>query len=207
MFNEKVYDKLHKIVFCGDYPGYTPQVVESPNGDGKLDSAKRYAHISQKNILPYSESNPDDAGVLTHYLLHAHGQAVEMAKAMGIDEKYYPDLRYGALRLVEYPPGAIANPHTDFDLFTLMIYRNLPEHFEYIGGEPESSLRDLNHQLHYGEILDEIGFAKPSPHQVTASDKTQKSMVYFAIPDWDVTLPSGLTVGEWIAERIKRSRY
>lgn len=34
-----------------------------------------------------------------------------------------------------------------------------------------------------------------------------ESIVFFAIPDHAAVLPSGETVGEWLEERLARSRY
>jgi isopenicillin N synthase-like dioxygenase len=232
LFTAAEYVELHSIVFRNDYPGYTPGVIESPNGDSKLDDKKQYAHVAQK----YLERMPRGEGIqiltLSKYLDRAHDLAMQVAVAIGVPPEFWPSRQYGALRVLQYGPDAITNTHTDFDLFTLMCYRNIPGYFKYTLPElgtlrrkqaeqrsvvqnlmHEASLnraKVLNEQVHFGEILEEINPShfKADDHEVIASGGPyQYSIVYFAIPDHDATLPSGVTVGKWIDERIKRSRY
>lgn len=205
MLDKGDYAVIHDIVFQPNYPGYKPTIVESPDGDGVLDHGKRYAHIAYKYLAEYY-----DAGnklILESYLNRAHNLALEAAYAMGVPEEYMPDINRGALRILEYPPGAVTNPHCDFNLFTLMMYRDQPEHFEYVSGEPSTQLQEINHQIHYGEITELLGLGYATRHKVTASDTTQHSIVYFNVPRWEVKLPDGRTVEEFIVERTARSRY
>jgi isopenicillin N synthase-like dioxygenase len=214
MFNAADYKKLHSIVFQDNYPGYKPNIIEAPNGDGYWDNDKRYAHIAAKYLtdLPYTPTKT----VLQDYLSRATQYAVSVAISLGVPKEFWPTYQYSAIRLLEYPPGAVTNPHTDFDLFTLMLYRNIPETFEYCGRDQLhkdnpllQEARELNNQIHFGEIL---GIINPcywaTPHKVVAdpAQRTQYSMVYFAIPDHAAVLPTGETVGAWIEERISRSR-
>jgi hypothetical protein len=102
--------------------------------------------------------------------------------------------------------GAITNEHEDFDLFTLMLYRDQPDKFVYHWDNMPTTVRILNTQCHLGQIAKEIGVGNAVKHSVLPSDKPQYSVVYFAIPDHEAILPSGITVGEWLNERISRSR-
>lgn len=197
------YDRLHNLVFSGGYTGYRPTVTESPNGDGKLDTEKRFAHVATK----YRHENARAQMVLDGYLLRAHRLAVEVARALDVPDAFMPRLDYGALRVLEYPPGAISHEHQDFDLFTIMLYRDQPDRFVSDWHGMPAAVRALNAQCHMGQIGEELGLGwTATRHSVRPSETTQRSVVYFAIPDWAAVLPSGLTVGAWLEERLYRSR-
>lgn len=211
------YSDLHRIVFTDGYPGYKPSVRELPNGDGKVDADKRYAHIAMKYLSDDVVSSRRDWAALVAALTEAHQLALKVATALCVPEAFMPSVQYSALRVLEYAPGAISNLHTDFDLFTLMMYRDQPDRFvtdEYdvratSSFEQTSALhcaRELNRQLHLGELAELLGLGTATPHEVIASKTRQCSIVYFAIPDHNAVLPGGLTVGAWIDERMARSR-
>lgn len=231
LFTAADYAKLHSIVFQPDYPGYKPNVVEAPNGDGNKDVLKRYAHVAEKYIVDYPrpldvdwESHCYNKDLLNSYLDKAHELSLEVAISIGVPRPFWPVRKYGALRVLEYDANATTAPHKDFDLFTLMLYRNDEQYFKYLDEKPtmetiqaltnsDNALKkaqQLNAQIHFGEILEEIDSEsfRANKHEVVASGgPCQYSVVYFCIPDWSAVLPSGLTVGKWIDERIKRSRY
>ncbi len=238
LFNASDYATIHSLVFRDDYPGYKPNVVESPNGDGKLDSLKRYAHVAEKYLAP---KGPDTYGedvyfthherdfCLSQYLDRAHLLSLEVAISIGVPREFWPVRKYGALRVLEYGPDAVTNPHTDFDLFTLMCYRNLPEYFKYLDNQAKDAhvigsrkradtlktAQKLNAQVHFGELLELLDQQDPSNkvwkatnHEVVASGgPSQFSIVYFSIPDHGAVLPNGVTVEDWLQERLSRSRY
>lgn len=211
MFSEKDYQIISDAVFHKNYPGYRPNVIESPDGDGKWDNDKRYAHIANKYLETYTHPY---CRTLKEYLHQANEKAIQVAIKLGVPKEFWPVKQYSALRVLEYPPGAITNPHYDFDLFTLMCYRNVPEAFRYInpderGGKLLLWANELNRQIHFGEILEFVIPAyKATRHEVIADpqDRTQYSIVYFAIPDHNAVLPNGITVEAWLAERMERSR-
>lgn len=210
MFTAVDYTRLHQIVFQPDYPGYRPEVVEAPNGDGYWDTDKRYAHVAAKYLkeMDYSYNKMH----LESYLGRAHEKAVEVSVALGVPPQFFPKQEYSALRILDYPPGAVTHPHTDFDLFTLMCYRNLPECFKYRSPASMGAYQHLNEQIHFGELLELIapGAFLATEHEVlpmpAMSGRHQYSIVYFAIPDHATVLPSGETVGAWLDERMSRSR-
>lgn len=220
--NRAQYDQLAKIVFRGDYPGYRPEVRELPNGDGRVDADKRYAHVASKYLAQASATlSKREFGFLWDVLEDAHRLALAVADALGVPALFGPTFSAGALRVLEYPVGATSNLHTDFDLFTVMIYRDQPECFVardtscFGCNEPQRcwdrahrlhNAKKLNAQLHIGELGELIGLGPATPHEVIASDKPQHAIVYFAIPSHDAVLPGGMTVGEWLAERMSRSR-
>ena len=204
MFTEQDYNILYSIVFSGDYSGYKPEVKESPNGDGKIDDCKKYAHVAEKYIKGYSQEK-----LLREYLSKCHDLSIEIAKKLGVKKDLYPDIKYGALRILDYPPGSISNRHKDFDLFTISCYRNHTDSFKFYNDTVPENIRAINKQLHLGEMIELVDKKyKANPHEVLASENRQKSIVYFSIPDWESVFPvTGQKVGEWLEERYKRSRY
>lgn len=216
VFNQIGYAVLHDIVFRGDYPGYKPTVTEIPNCDGKADADKRYAHVALKYLPGWGTAI--ERRVLVAMLEEAHGRAEMVYDALGGPPEFRPDIRYGALRVLEYPPGAISHEHTDFDLFTLALYRDRPECFrraEEWTDIPTAALA-LNRGLHIGDLGEEIGLGKATRHSVVASDQPQHSIVYFAIPDHEARIGEEFvradgftvrpTVRDWLNERMARSR-
>ena len=197
MLSKNDYDLLHQKVFGDSYKGYRPTVKEIPNGDGKIDNDKRFAHIAEKY-------NPDTE--LLEFLEKGHQLSLLVAQALNVPKTFMPVRKYAVLRVLEYPVGAITNEHEDFDLFTLMLYRDQPDKFIYHWVDMPHEVKVLNAQCHLGQIATEIGLGAAVKHSVLASDKPQHSIVYFAIPDHEAILPSGITVGEWLNERMARSR-
>jgi hypothetical protein len=246
IFDRKRYDLLNEIVFASEgddehelrYPGYRPEVKEIPNGDGKVDATKRFAHIALKYLdAPGSEWMSDFAKrALREALAVAHFEACRVAEALGVPAAFYPRAEFGALRLLEYPPGAGSEEHTDFDLFTVLCYRETPGDLELLeGGDAAHEMivgryakaTDIDPHLHIGEIGELVGLGPATPHRVPARDYVQRSIVYFAIPDHAARLPRRVegvsryaqsgeiagvsyapdqTVGEWLKERLARSR-
>lgn len=204
LFSTATYNLLHSLVFRPDYPGYKPTVKEIPNGDGNVDAEKRYAHIAPKYL-----TDPWQRAALMPYMEAAHALALKAAHLACIPFKYHPCLEYSAMRVLDYPPGAISNKHEDFDLFTLMCYRDQPLCFraDEVDMSPELRLiKSVNWQAHLGQLGEAIGLGKATPHEVLPSAYRQGSIVYFAIPDHNVALPDGTLVRDWLNERMARSR-
>ncbi len=198
MFTAADYQTLSAIVFRDDYPGNATArgVVEAPNGDGARDDGKRYSHVACK-YLPHPEDFTFHHHVLFAYLRIAYNRAVAAAERLGVPSAMMPSFEHGALRVLEYPAGAGSAVHTDFDLFTLNLYRNVENY----------GLGPFHMPVHMGELGTAIGLGPAWPHFVAPLDVPQRSIVYFAIPDHAAVLPGGGgTVGEWIKERIARSR-
>jgi isopenicillin N synthase-like dioxygenase len=217
IFNERDYEALHRHVFREGYAGYKPTVKEIPNGDGKVDAEKRFAHVAPKYFTPGDEA---EAKFLGMYLEEAHSVALQVAKALRLPKPFWPRIEYGALRILDYPPGAVSNKHEDFDLFTLMCFRDDVSCFKADCVEDFdtmltlSAARRYNGGLHFGQLGEAIGIAKATPHEVIASEQRQRSIVYFAIPDHKIFLPYGttgdvhgaITVRDWLNSRMARSR-
>lgn len=203
IFTRQDYHNLHELVFRDDYAGYKPAVKEIPNGDGLVDAEKHYAHVAPKYF-----ASAWQRAALMPYLVRAHAVACQAATLAGMS-LYLPDIRYSALRVLDYPPGAISNRHEDFDLFTLMCYRDQPELFQSDDQQASyaiNQIRLLNPQAHLGQLGEEIGLGKATPHWVLPGDLRQRSIVYFAIPDHAAILPSGVLVRDWLNKRMARSR-
>jgi hypothetical protein len=209
MFSEIHYKVLHSLVFRPDYPGWKPDVKELPNGDGKVDD-KKYAHIALKYLPGFGTAEERNTLVEALFLAHAHAERV--ADAFSVPKEFRPDMRYGALRVLEYRPGQLSHPHKDFNLFTLQLYRDKPANFIADLSAIPAEVRELNSQCIIGEMGEVIGLGPATLHEVPPLKKaTQHSIVYFAIPDWDAKLPGfdpneHMTVKSWLNERMARSR-
>lgn len=207
IFDSRDYDILHALVFRGDFPGYRPDQVELPNGDGVADVGKRYAHVSVRTLAKY-EGAANDSALLWAYLATAHARAREIAIELGISPEWRPRLEHGALRVLEYAPSGGSALHTDFDLFTVACFRGNEGEISGPHGFPLTRLRSLPDLAAFGELYE---IYKPgvraTKHQVLPCAKRQISIVYFAIPDHKLRLsPRALDVREWLEERLKRSR-
>jgi hypothetical protein len=194
LMNHSDYGVLHEYVFSAGYPGYKPEVVEAPNGDGRLDTGKRYAHIARK-YGPHPEAlvkGFEDLCIL------ARNRAIEL----GIPSQYWPDVNACALRILEYPQNVGSAAHTDFDLFTINCYRS-----DKNALQAETSRVEVPKDVHLGELYDEVmGTKHARLHWVMPLPKAQFSVVFFAMPAHNAVLPSGQAVGQWLEERYARSR-
>lgn len=90
IFNAHDYAALHAAVFRPDYPGYKPDVVEAPNGDGKLDVRKRYAHVATKYLDAWTPANLRDAALkmfLGEAFRDAYDHAWIVAERLGVPRR------------------------------------------------------------------------------------------------------------------------
>jgi hypothetical protein len=178
----------------------------------------RYLHVAEKY------NHPEWA---RQYLTRAHWEACKVATALGVPDAYYPRPEDGTLRVLEYQPGGFQPEHTDFDLFTIVCYRSHLGDLERTGaggdwargleaGLPLNQHAVHSPGLHIGEIGELVGLGPATTHRVPARPYAQQSIVYFAMPSHAALLPyerthtgevRSRTVGEWLAERIARSRY
>jgi hypothetical protein len=212
-FTEQDFDTLYDLVFQTNYPGYKPHTKEVPNGDGLIDLDKRYAHVADKYLATLSPAS-DVTDTLYAYLQRAHDLATQVAHTLEVPSPFLPYRPASALRVLEYPVGALSHRHTDFDLFTVSLYRSEPARLilgkETIGSQQSLQVfkaRRLSPGLHIGELGELIGLGYATPHHVEASTFVQKSIVYFALPHPEAKLPkTELTAGQWLAERYSRSR-
>jgi len=183
------YSQLHYL-FGRDYAGYKPSVREIPNGDGKVDVDKRYLHIAPKYNPP--------AWALRIYA-KAYMEALTVHERLGLAPALMPDWRQCALRVLEYPKNVGGELHTDFDLFTINLWRN-----PYLdtGARKVAGL-----DVHNGELMELFGRGRAQPHQIPPQPVRQQSLVFFALPSLETELPwTERTVGEWLKERYARSR-
>lgn len=185
------------FLFRVDYAGYKPTVREIPNGDGKVDAEKRYLHVALKY-------NPPEWAI--GYLARAHFEACRVAEELGVPAEFYPRVADGTLRVLDYPAGAGSAEHTDFDLFTVNLWRNSRSNVVVTDTDPSPHASTA---LHIGEIGELVGLGRATSHYVKPSAGRQQSIVYFAMPDHAAVLPhrdEGPTVGQWLKERYARSR-
>lgn len=210
IFTKEEYEFIHSRVFVEGYSGYKPSVKEIPGGDGNVDADKRYAHIGT-----WYFTRDAHWFELLPFLERAHAVAVQIAEAIELPKEWMPKISYGALRILEYPPGSISHPHNDFDLFTVMCYRDQPQQFfahSYVNTDARArwvmeQMQAINPQAHLGELGEAIGLGRATRHEVLPSTEPQHSMVYFAVPDWETAMPNrGPKVKDWLNERMARSR-
>lgn len=194
IFDERDYAQLFQL-FSRDYAGHRPEVQEVPNGDGKIDAQKRYLHVALKY---------DPPEWALHLLARAHFEACRMAEALNVPSEFYPRVADGTLRVLDYPPGAGSEWHTDFDLFTVNLWRDVATGVVIKNEAGHCSRMPLD--MHMGEIGELIGLGTATEHCVTALDRAQHSIVYFSMPDHAAVLRDGVTVREWLKERYARSR-
>ncbi len=220
IFDRRSYDILALEAFQPSYAGYRPHVTENPNGDGKEDAGKRYSHIA----LKYNPSKR-----MLGFLAAAHFEACRVAEALRVPAEFYPRVEDATLRILEYPPGCGSETHTDFDLFTILCYRETPQDLKltsgHLGGSPVDSTgydrvdeaRKIDPFFHVGEIGEIVGLGPATPHCVVPRDYVQRSIVCFAMPSHKARFPQSRTdvdegawhgrrVGDWLAERKERSR-
>lgn len=216
-FTEQDYNELADIIFnTPDYAGYKPDVIESPAGDGKLDDKKRYGHAAVKYLN--SDLSFEKTDRLLRFMNRAHSLAEQVADELGVPEAFWPSFDYSALRVLDYPPGAISHPHKDYDLFTLHLFRDRPEGFVRQDA-PETEFlrraRRLNKGLHLGQIGEMIGLGPAELHEVVPATYDdghrvmtieQRAIVYFVMPDFDAVLPDGETVRSWVARKTEKTR-
>lgn len=221
MFTEQDHTELADIIFnTPGYTGYKPDVIESPAGDGKLDDKKRYGHAAVKYMN--SELSVEKFHRLLVAMNRAHCLAEQVAHELNVPEEFWPSFDYSALRVLEYPPGAISNPHKDYDLFTLHLYRDRPEGFVRRDAPETDRLRRarrLNKGLHLGRIGEMVGLGEAEEHEVVPvmheaawyqecapGYAPQRAIVYFVMPDFDAVLPSGETVRSWVTRLTEKTR-
>ena len=211
MIQWDTYHDLLSTLFDPEYAyaGYKPAEAEIPNADGIVDTGKRYLHIARKY------DPPDWAAEV---LATAHWQACLIAERIGVPDMYYPRTENGTLRVLEYSAGAGSSEHTDFDLFTVNLWRSSPIDHEW--GEQDADQRWTWHRgaeaYHVGELGEIVGMGRARMHRVIARPYAQRALVYFAMPANSARLPfvpscnpprwSSQRVGEWVAERTARSR-
>jgi hypothetical protein len=195
LFNEEEHTALSAL-FTTDYAGYRPTVLEAPNSDGNVDTAKRYLHVSLKY-------NPPEWAIA--YLARAHFEACRIAEALEIPDRYYPKVENGTLRVLDYPPGAGTAVHTDMCMFTVHCYRNTTEDFVRLDPvDPRAEKVDPN--VHIGDLGAELGLGLATRHTVPARPYQQKAIIYFAMPGNRAVLPNGEETLVWLADRYAKSR-
>lgn len=194
------FEALRAWAFSSDNPGYRPTVIEAPAADGMAwDEGKRYAHIAPKYKMERSQ-------LATRIWTLAYIEAQQIATKLGLPAPGEDS----TLRVLEYPPGTGSAPHTDFDLFTLCLYRNDMVPFRRLRGSDDPIMRrlDAHHSgFHFGELAEIFsgGVLQATEHVVDASATAQYSAVFFAIPAHTERLP-GITVGEWLEAKKANAR-
>ncbi len=190
--------ELHGVLFSPSWPGYKPEVKEIPDGKGVADELKRYSHVATKYLDAVPEDQPSE-WLLAELVFN---QCFDMAQAHNVEFQRkvpgWPDLDRDecCLRMLEYPAGVGGEAHTDFDLFTVNIWRT-----------HSWPVVPVDQHVHMGEIGELVNHGcVATRHRIMPADATQMSLVFFALPSREFILPTGLKVGAWLDERMGRSR-
>lgn len=112
--------------------------------------------------------------------------------------------------MLEYGPGVGGEIHTDVSMFTLMCYRDQVERFRVHDDAHPDAVRAhaADPQLHFGRLGIQTGItSRALAHWVEPSDTAQRSIVFFALPSHAAVLPSGETVGAFVAREMAKMRY
>lgn len=208
IFNQHDYAALHAAVFRPDYPGYRPNVIEAPNGDGRLDVHKRYAHVATKYLA--QDTDEDRRALLKHYLDRAYAHALRVAFSLRVPRAFVPMIDACALRVLEYGPGVGSEIHTDVSMFTTMLYRDQPNRFRVHQDDHIDAVRAhaADPQMHFGRLGVQTGItARALAHWVEPADTSQRSIVFFALPNHAAVLPSGENVGAFVEREMAKMRY
>jgi len=218
-FTSADYLALHRVVFALDmngkprWPGYRPEVVEIPNGDGRADAQKRYAHVKTAYRWRAPCIEIEAWGVVGRYFERAFARACEVAVELGIPPAFWPAREACALRVLEYPPMVGGERHTDFDLFTLNLYRSDGGTCMEVDERSQAwlGIEQAPEGVHLGELYDLItgspsGREQATVHRIDSDTRCQFSLVFFALPSHTAVLPDGRKVGDWLSERYARSR-
>jgi hypothetical protein len=209
IFDAVDYLRLAPLFRLIGYKGYKPAEREAPNSDGRVDEGKRYLHVALKY---------DPPAWAVEYLARAHFEACRVAEALRVPDAFYPRVENGTLRVLEYPAGAGTEEHTDFDLFTVNLWRSTPEDHEHYATLPPTRgfawQKGTNGAHHIGRIGELVGLGPATPHRVPARPYAQKALVYFAMPAMAARFPltnplsgwGGTTVREWLDDVYAKSR-
>lgn len=213
IFDRATYDALHAVVFRADYPGFKPNVIEAPNGDGRLDAHKRYAHVATKYLNAWAPTSRVERAMWELMLAafqQAFTHAEDLARRLGVPDRYRPSVDACALRVLDYGPGAGSEIHTDVSMFTVMCYRDQPDKFRVHADDHPDAVRAhaADAQLHFGRLGLQTGItSRALAHWVEPSETTQRSIVFFALPSHDAVLPSGEGVGAFVTREMAKMRY
>jgi hypothetical protein len=215
-FSRYDWIELASLFNLQGYAGYRPAMREAPNSDATVDEGKRFLHVALKY---------DPPPWAIPFLARAHFEACRIAERIGVPDAFMPRVENGTLRVLDYPIGAGTAEHTDFDLFTVNLWRSTPTDHEQFEGAPnrEPTWTTGAPNFHIGRLGELVGLGAATPHRVPARPYTQKAIVYFAMPANRAVLPPyvdfdrepdlirgtvtvGETVGEWVARVTAKSR-
>jgi hypothetical protein len=201
-FSRYDWIELAQLFRAQGYAGYKPAVREAPNSDGNVDEGKRYLHVALKY---------DPPAWAIPFLARAHFEALKIAERLKVPDAFYPRVENGTLRVLDYPVGAGTAEHTDFDFFTVNLWRNTPTDHEQDTGDAWTTGAP---EWHVGRLGELVGLGRAVPHRVPARPYVQRALIYFAMPAMAARLPhkemphhkQGPTVREWLDDVYAKSR-
>jgi hypothetical protein len=185
-------DELFDFAFSSDNPGYRQGSVEIPHGNGRADAVKRYAHVGPRYGVIKSE--------LAQSWFNRFFEVLDgIAQAHRLPRL---DPTESALRCLEYPAHTGGEPHTDFCLMTLNVWRS---HSGAVVTLFPDGTEEAATRYHFGELSPLLGGPAADLHYIEARPEVQRSIVFFGLPARDTRLSTGETCGEWL-DRVKPNR-
>lgn len=183
-FSRYDWIELASLFNAQGYAGYRPAMREAPNSDEVVDEGKRFLHVALKY---------DPPPWAIPFLARAHFEACRIAERIGVPDAFMPRVENGTLRVLDYPIGAGTAEHTDFDLFTVNLWRSTPtdhEQEETRGLDSDAKRWTTGApEWHMGRLGELVGLGHATPHRVPARPYAQKAIVYFAMPAMGAVLP------------------
>jgi hypothetical protein len=193
----------HKLL-NDKYPGYS--IPGTERADTYAPGGYHYAHIAEKYLQQCDtvDGQPlfrEEVTVMRNMLKDLTKVARRYAVSWGVPLEFLPTLEDSTLRLLYYPPGTYIAEHTDFNLFTVNLWRSDSAYYRH---DDEHHIAPAD--THIGEIWGQLIGEPATLHWTDKSAVAQYSAVFFAMPPLDAVLPDGTTVRAWLDERKRRSR-
>jgi hypothetical protein len=185
MITKDEFYKIKDIVFKEDYPGYVP--VEEELKDFDVDLSIERSHASIKPSVLDQYYHEQNKQFLSQILNREFDLAVRISDLLKIPKQYGPCIDNSFIRILEYPSNCKTFSHVDKTLFTMTLYRDIPENLHiFSGDEPSEDIKKLNPQIHFGRIAEELQCVKlASYHQAIVGNQREYSSVYFVLPSID----------------------
>ena len=187
LFTADDYEIIRSIVHAEGFPGFRL-------GRTHLDLSSTRKYVTDfwlDGVASYSAPGVC-VELLFKYLTQAHGLAIQVSDKLDLPAECKPSIEYSHIRLIDYPPGSGTTPHCDRSMFTINLYRNM-DVVRSISGRHE--LADDYPGLMMGTMRRKIGLGEATKHEIPAADKSQHTILYFAIPDLSVWIPYAIERG------------
>ena len=183
------------------YSGY--RAPGSEKADAYAAGVYHYTHVAKKYLTEDCGLENHDRNSMMSMLHDLVSVSRTYAVQWGLPMEFWPTMEDSAMRLLYYPPGATIAHHTDFNLFTVNLWRNLLSPYHHLDSSCKASPPS---KVHWGELWQKVMGDPATEHYTRPSTKWQYSVVFFAMPPLSAVLPDGQTVGDWLTKRKQEAR-